>query len=305
MGSTHSDRASLPLSTRSGWEQHTLPGVEKTEPWEQQGGQGAGSGTSPGRCCSHRGGANSPKVPLPRLSPQCGASGSHLRHHCLQPPASAAPAIYTRLGRRAPIARQPRNTTAAPALDASLWHGRQPQAACPGPGRPRSTRRSTAPTALCGTQTRVPVGTGVTAAGTSTVPSPEESPVTGSPALRLHLHPPELPRGREPGLPVPVLAPRGAATTQLLLLLLPACMQPQGAAGRLQPPPANKQRTASPLSAGTVLQGRAWGWGTLALGVPSAGWGPGCAPCAGANTKGSYFYWESSRGWRRIWRAAC
>lgn len=94
-------------SPRSGQEQHPLPGGEKIEPRVQQRGQGTGFGTIPGRCCSHPGSAESPWVPLPRLSPQCGAGRSRLRHHRLQPPASAALAIYTQPGRRAPIARQP------------------------------------------------------------------------------------------------------------------------------------------------------------------------------------------------------
>lgn len=87
--------APLHQGPRSGREQHPLPGGEKTEPLVQQWRQGTGSGTGPGRCYSHPGSAESPWVPLPRLSPQRGAGGSRLRHHRLQPPASAAPAIYT------------------------------------------------------------------------------------------------------------------------------------------------------------------------------------------------------------------
>lgn len=255
------------------------------------GGQGGRSGTGPGRCCSHLGSADSPQVPVPGLSP---STGRWELPASPQPPASAALAIYTRPGRHPSpgnpeTQQQPRHWT-HPSVGHIPPAWLPPWAALPGPGRPCSTTA----TELHGAQPQEPAGT------RAPCPAPgglaRGSPSVAAPA------PTGAALGAGSQAPIPVLAPHGAATTQPFLLLLLFLLLPAHTASRShRPVPASsrKQQTASPLSAGT------WGWGTLAWGVPSAGQGLGCAPCAGANAKGSYFYWESSRGWRRIWRAAC
>lgn len=150
MDSTRRDRDPVLLSIGTPGQagsRTSLPGGEKTETLEQWWGPSTESSTGAG----HKTMSTALGVPPP-AEPQ---RGGHR-----EPPASAAPAIYTR--RCAPISRQPRNTTAAPALDTAPRHGQQPRAARPShddltaPGAALHPRCPEAP----GPGTGVTVGTG-------------------------------------------------------------------------------------------------------------------------------------------------
>lgn len=226
-----------------------------------------------------------PQVPLPRLSPRCGAGRSRLRHH------GPAAARVSCSGYLYPAGKARAHRQATPKHNSSPGAGRSPPARPAASGsspRTRMTLQHTTQHRAHGARChRAPSAGGDRrcSRGTSTVPSPKEGPVTHSPALRLQLHLPKLPWGREPGLPVPVLAPHGAATTQLLLLLfIPACTQPQGAAGRLQPPPANSKRLLLSLRAPCCKAGP--GGGGPWPGGPQRGAGAGLCPLRWGKCKG-------------------
>lgn len=186
-----------------------------------------------------------------------------------EPPASAAPSIYTI--RRTPIARQLSSTTA-----------HSPTAPAAHPDLSDLMAPSTAPTAPKGHPVLHPqhrkVLQGVTV-GTSPAEVVQDASHTA------------LARGHR--APSATLAP---SISQL------HSMAGQGAGASLLQSSSllqSKQHTAPPLHGRCAWHSRGWGG-------PYVGWGLSCAPPAQwGHAKGSYFYWESSRGWQRIWRAAC
>lgn len=234
------------------------------------GGQGGRSGTGPGRCCSHPGSADSPQVPVPGLSP---SAGRWELPASPQPPASAALAIYTRPGRRPSpgnpeTQQQPRHWT-HPSVRHIPPAWLQPWAALPGPGRPCSTTA----TELRGTQPQEPVGT------PAPCPAPA-GPATGSPSVAAPA-PTGAALGQGARLPSPSWRPTGLpppshSSSSSFFSSQP--IQPQGATGRFQPPPANSKRL--------LLSPRAPGDGFPGLGGPQRWAGAGLCPLRWGKRKG-------------------